>query len=154
MYETSFIVHCLQLGVALVFTIGGFSNMLVSLIIQLGLSLFGIGVYFILMTENAKTTEKFTTGISYLGVVFWILYIIMSSIQWSQTIVKSKKALRVGMDGICAALCSIVSIVTSVSCQLELINDDKKQSNWELLLLICGCLYGAVCVVAFAFEYF
>lgn len=67
----------------LVFTLWGFGNMLISLIIQVALSLFGFGVYFILMTEKAATTASFTKGFAYLGTVFWVLYIVISSIQWS-----------------------------------------------------------------------
>lgn len=116
MYETSFIVHCLQLAAALVFTLWGFKHMLVGLVVQLVLSLLGIGIYFILMTEKATETANFTSGFAYLGIAFWTLYIVMSSIQWSQTIVKSRRTLRVGLDGICGALCFIISIVVSVLC--------------------------------------
>lgn len=66
---------------------------------------------------------------------------------------KSKKTLRIGLDGICAALCFIISIITSVSCQLELMRDDKRQSNWEFILVFGGCLYGAICITAFVFEH-
>ena len=67
--------------------------------------------------------------------------------------VKSKRTLRVGLDGICAVACFIISIAVSVSCQLELIQDNKKQSNWELVLIVGGCMYGAICILAFVFEH-
>lgn len=67
---------------------------------------------------------------------------------------KSTRTLRVGLHGICAVLCFIISIIVSVSCQLELMHSDKKQSNWEFILVIGGCLYGAICIIAFVFEYF